>query len=347
MLINRLTLSSGESQPNMIVFDIQTSQVRALSSLAITHSLNIIQEIPVVTMRIEQINGKTPSELKADSSRRIPRRAFEGELRVTFRDTLSPSEKITAGVWEGHIHNTGDTVHISLDEQYARRTSLKIGDRILFNVQGMLLPSIIGSLREVDWRRLQTNFRIIFPTGVLEQAPQFHVLALRVSSKEQSAIFQKAAVHGFPNVSIIDLGLVLQVLEDVLDKISLVIRFMAAFSIITGFIVLLSSILTSKYQRIQEMVLLRTLGASRKQLLTITMLEYFFLGSLASATGIFLSLIGFWALAKYSFEMPFSISIGPVFWIFISVACLTVLIGLFNAIPILNKPPLEILRKDP
>ena len=347
MLINRLTLSSGESQPNMIVFDIQTSQVGALTSLATHYKLGIIQEIPVVTMRIEQINGKTPAELKADSTRRIPRRAFEGELRVTFRDSLSSSEKITAGKWEGHVLNDSDTVPISLDEQYARRTSLKIGDRILFNVQGMLLPTVVGSLREVDWRRLQTNFRVIFPTGVLEQAPQFHVLAMRVSSKEQSAIFQKAAVRDYPNVSIIDLGLVLQVLEDVLDKIGLVIRFMAAFSIITGFIVLLSSILISKYQRIQELVLLRTLGASRRQLLTITMLEYFFLGSLAAVTGIFLSLIGFWALAKFSFEMPFSFSVEPVLWIFISITCLTVLIGLLNTLPILNKPPLEILRKDP
>ena len=351
MLISRVTFSSGESQPNMVLFDVQTSQVQALTHLAVTHKISVLQEIPVVAMRIEQINGKTPVEFRMDSSRMDStrnrrRRAFDGDLRVSFRDSLSDYEKIISGKWQGRVQHPGDRVNISLDEEYARRVHLKIGDRILFNVQGMLLPTVVGSLREIDWRRMQTNFRIIFPAGVLEKAPQFHVLTLRIAGQKQSAIFQQAVVRGFPNVSIIDLGLVLKVLEDVLDKVGFVIRFMAGFSILTGFIVLLSSVLISKYQRIQEMVLLRTLGASRKQLLIITLLEYLFLGSLAAATGLLLSLLGTWALAKFSFEMNFSFSWLPVLWIFLSITFLTVLVGILNSISILNKPPLEILRSD-
>jgi putative ABC transport system permease protein len=127
-------------------------------------------------------------------------------------------------------------------------------------------------------------------------------------------------VQQFPNVSLIDLGLILTVLDDISTKIGFVIRFMAGFSILTGLIVLIASVLISKYQRIQESVLLRTLGASRRQILIITALEYFFLGTLAAATGILLAVAGGWALAHYSFETAFDPQFLPVFVVFLVVA---------------------------
>jgi putative ABC transport system permease protein len=110
--------------------------------------------------------------------------------------------------------------------------------------------------------------------------------------------------------------------------------------------VLIASVLISKYQRIQESVLLRTLGASRRQVLIITLLEYFFLGALAAATGIGLSLGFSLTLAEYIFESPFSPHGGPVALLFIAVCALTILIGLYNSRSVLNKPPLEILRSE-
>ncbi|HUH33191.1 MAG TPA: FtsX-like permease family protein, partial [Daejeonella sp.] len=117
-------------------------------------------------------------------------------------------------------------------------------------------------------------------------------------------------------------------------------------SIITGIVVLIASVLISKFQRIKESVLLRTLGASRKQILVITGMEYFFLGSMAAVTGIILSLAASWALARYSFETVFTPTFLPVFILFVIITTLTVLIGLFNSRSILNKPPLEVLRND-
>ena len=97
-----------------------------------------------------------------------------------------------------------------------------------------------------------------------------------------------------------------------LDKVGFVIRFMAGFSIFTGLIVLIASVLISKYQRIQESVLLRTLGASRKQIFYITALEYFFLGALAAATGMFMSLGISFLLAKFMFETEFTVQWLPL-----------------------------------
>ena len=137
---------------------------------------------------------------------------------------------------------------------------LSIGDTMDFNVQGAVMRTIVGSFREVNWKGIQTNFLVVFPKGMLEDAPQFHVLLTRVPSQQVSAQFQQAMVKQYPNVSIIDLGLVLHVLDDLMSKISFVIRFMAGFSIVTGIVVLIASVLISKYQRLQESVLLRTLG---------------------------------------------------------------------------------------
>ncbi|HWK08023.1 MAG TPA: FtsX-like permease family protein [Puia sp.] len=396
MLIDRVTISAAGNQGNMVLFDIQTDQQSAVLDLLKQNQLPVLQQTPIVTMRMAEINGRTPeqAERERDSTGRAgvppdrtgappdrrgssperddassnrpgppPERAFESELRVTYRDSLAASEKIVAGKFGGggnahpggsagssgaspNFGSAGNPVPISLEEEYARRLHVTIGDRIVFNVQGVLITTVVGSLRQVDWRRIQTNFRILFPSGVLESAPQFHVLVTRVPSPEVSARFQQAVVRNFSNISVIDLGLVLSVLDEILDKIGFVIRFMAAFSMLTGLVVLIASVLISKYQRIQEAVLLRTLGASRRQILVITALEYFFLGALAAATGILLSLAGSQALATFSFESSFSPHWGLVALLFVLVCGLTILIGLYNSRSVLNKPPLEILRSE-
>ena len=345
ILINRVTMSSSKNQPNMVLFDIQSEQRQAVSDLTKSMQLPIIQEVPVVNMRMTGIKGRNMASYKKDSVAWGATRALEREYRVTYRDSLSDSEKIISGKWTGTVR-AGQPVSVSLEEGFAKRIDVKIGDKLTFNVQGAPLETVVGSIRKVDWNRIQTNFLLIFPNGVLEDAPQFHVLLTRVPSNEVSANFQRAVVKTYPNISMIDLGLVLSVLDEILTKMGFVIRFMAAFSIITGLIVLIASVLISKYQRIRESVLLRTLGASRKQILVITALEYFFLGALAAGAGIVLSLLASWGLAKFSFETSFTPEIMPVVALFVLISSLTVLIGLFNSRGILNKPPLEVLRSE-
>jgi putative ABC transport system permease protein len=223
---------------------------------------------------------------------------------------------------------------------------VKLKDKILFNVQGMLIPTVVGSIREVNWGSFQTNFRVVFPTGVLESAPQFFVLMTKVPSKEISAKYQAAVVTTFPNVSMIDLELILKLLDELLSKISFVIKFMAGFSMATGWIVLLSSVLTSKNQRIKESILLRTLGASRKQVLIINAVEYFFLGVFAAGAGLILALSGSWLLAKFSFEASFSPPLLPIAVLFGTVVSLVVITGVSSTRGILNQPPLKILRNE-
>ncbi|WP_338152720.1 ABC transporter permease [Rufibacter ruber] len=346
ILLNRITLSASENQPNMVLFDIQPAQREAVTRLTRAQGLPVIQQVPIVTMRVEEINGLTAEKVLADTTLEVSIRAFQREMRVTFRDSLTSSEKITQGTWRGKVAAPDDTVFVSLDQSYAERLKVEVGDTIIFNVQGALIPTVVGSLRKVDWNRIQTNFLVVFPTGVLEEAPQFHVLITRVPTAQASAAFQQKVVRQFPNISIIDLELILSVIDELLEKIGFVIRFMGAFSIMTGVVVLISSVLISKYQRMRESVLLRTMGASRKQIYAITALEYFFLGALAAGTGIVLSLAGSWALARFSFETEFSPQLLPVLVLFGLISTLTVVIGLFNSRGVVNRSPLEVLRAE-
>ena len=150
LLINRITISASGNQANMVLFDIQSAQKEKIAALTRQFKLPVIQEVPIVTMRIEEINGLTAADVKQDTSSRIPSRAFEGELRVTYRDSLTASEKITGGTWTTNIVKGNDPVYISMEGNYATRIRVRVGDSILFNVQGALIPAIVGSLREVD-----------------------------------------------------------------------------------------------------------------------------------------------------------------------------------------------------
>jgi len=341
LLIDQVSLSASENQPNMVLFDIQSPQKDEVHQLVRDFELPLIQKVPIVTMRTQAINGQTEADTVAD----IPDWAYTREHRVTYRDTLIDSETLIEGTWHGDKPES-DSIFISMEKSFANRMGASLGDEIVFNVQGTPIKTYLSSYREVDWQRVQTNFLIVFPSGVLENAPQFHVVITRVQGDEQSAAFQQAVVQRFPNVSVIDLGLILRTLDTVLDKVSFAIRFMALFSIITGLIVLAGSVIISKYQRVQESVLLRTLGANRNQVLRINALEYSILGGLASLCGIGLAMLGSWALAVYNFEAAFVPNLLPALGVFVLITLVTVTIGLLNSRGVLSKPPLEILRSE-
>lgn len=160
------------------------------------------------------------------------------------------------------------------------------------------------------------------------------------------ADYRRSVVKAFPNISVVDLGSILTTLNDILSKISYVIKFMAGFSILTGLIVLISSLLLSKYQRIRESVLLRTIGAKGSQILKINATEYAILGSLSALTGIIIAIIGSYLIATSELDLEFALNWWPIIGIFIFIVGLTVLIGLYNTRDVLRRSPLEVLRKE-
>ena len=334
-------------RPNIFLFDIQSDQKEAVAALVRSLQFPIIQEAPIVTMRLTEIKGRKSADILADPQHKIPDWELEREYRSTYREDLTDTEKITDGHWIGRVdYHPGDVVPISLDREIAKDFGAKIGDELVFDVQGVPIKTKIASLREVDWKKFQTNFFVVFPTGVLEGAPGFHVIVSRVPTPADSARLQNAIVAKFPNVAALDLSSVIQTVDGILSKVALVIRIMSLFTVGAGLIVLASTIWSGRYQRLKESILLRTLGASRAQIRRILCAEYFFLGALASMTGILLALLSSWALAFFVFKLAYAPSLGPLLTAAIAVPALTVLIGLGASRGVGNAPPLAILRAE-
>ncbi|MGY6742092.1 MAG: ABC transporter permease [Cecembia sp.] len=343
-LLDEARLADKDDQPNMLLFDIQTHQVEAVKAKIENKGLPILQQVPIVTMGLESINGlsRKANDTLPDELRRS-RNLYNREFRVTYRDSLINSERLVKGELRPY-EQPGDSVFISLDEGYAERTGINLGDEIVFNVQGRRITTYVGSFRDIKFNQVSTNFLVLFPDNVLANAPKFHVLITKTKNDRQSADIQAEVVREFPNISVVNLGAIVETLEEILGKISFVIQFMALFSIVTGILVLISSLIISKYQRMRESILLRTIGASSGTVTKINTMEYFFLGSLASLSGILLSFLATFLLSKFVFQLPFRGAYEEALIVYGAITLLTILLGWLNGSKIIKKPPMEILR---
>ncbi len=346
-LLGQLRVVGGNERPNLMLFDIQDDQVEPVKKILQANGAPARQEAAIVTMRIASIKGREVSELLKSGESHVPAWTLRREYRSTYRGQLSETEKVIAGKFDGHTEPGAEHVPISLEESLARDLQVKLGDEIVFDVQGVPLKTKIGSLRQVEWRRMQPNFFVVFPEGVLEDAPKFHVMALRAESPEQSARIQQAVVREQPNVSALDLGVMMQALDSVYSKASFVVEFLALFTVVTGAIVLAGAVLIGRHQRVRESVLLRTLGATKAQVNRIMAAEYLALGTLGAAVGAVLAVAANWALAYFVFEvkwaMPSIIVLGGGWAV---VSAMTITTGLLSNRGICDHPPLEVLRQE-
>jgi putative ABC transport system permease protein len=350
VLLTSMFPANKVSQPNAILFDIQPDQRDGVVQLLGQIGLPVLEQAPIVTMRLARVKGMSTDQLSTNRGDGIPGWVLRREYRSTWRTNLTSSEDVVAGKFVGQFPASGEPktapIPVSVEDGIARDLKVTVGDELVWDVQGVPLTTRVASVRKVDWQQVRPNFYVVFPGGSLEAAPAMHVLATRVANATESARLQRELVQAFPNVSAIDLTLVLQTLDGILTKIGFVIRFMALFTVATGLIVLAGAVLTGRWQRVQESILLRTLGATRPQIRRILFAEYLALGLLAALTGIVLSVGSSWALAKFAFKADYVVSPAPLGVALLSVTTLTVLVGLATSRGIADQPPLEILRQE-
>ncbi len=329
-----------ENELDLIVWDIQADQIDGVRAAFDTENLPVERTFPVVPMRISHVEG---TSVTAEDRRSW---ATRWDYSATYRRELRGSERVVAGEWIGRVDPDIDPVPISIDRQVAEDLGVEVGGELVFDVQGISLNTVVASIRGVEWEQEPPNFLVVFPEGALEAAPQFHVIVSSTSTPTESAAIQRRLVREFPNVAIIDLNFVMQTVEEVLDEISFVIRFMALFTVATGIVVLVAAVVTSRLQRVREGVLLRTLGASRAQINRILRAEYLFLGAFAALTGLSLSIVAAWLLARYLFDVTFVAPLGALVGAATLVVLATLMVGMISSRGICNRPPLEVLRSD-
>jgi putative ABC transport system permease protein len=344
-LLRTLRLTGGPKRANLVLFDIQPDQRSAIDSMLAGRGLRSAGPVPIVPMRIQSVNGSPVSATLADTSRgdEDGRWAFRREYRSTYRDTLVASERLVAGRWW-----SGRTppAEVSVESGVARELGVTVGDTIVWDVQGVPVATRVASLRDVEWARFEPNFFVVFAPGVLEGAPQSLLTLTRIERADARGALQRLVAERFPNVTTIDLSSLQQTLEGLIGRVVLAIRFMAFFTLGTGALVLVGALATSRFQRVREGALLRTLGATRGQILRVVLAEYASLGLMASVAAVILALGASWALARFLFEGEFRPALLPLGGLVAAVVGLTVAVGLLNSRDVLRKPPLEVLRTE-
>ena len=342
--------TSGAGAPDVVLFDVQQAQRDSLRALVEGQGLPVIDEVPLVSMRIAALDGVPRDSLldraARDAEAGPERWAVGREYRSTYRSRTVDSETVVAGTFEGTAPADAAVVPVSLEADLAADLGVGVGSRITWEVSGVPVESVVTSLREVDWARIQPNFFAVFPAGPLDEAPQTSIVLTRAGSPEASARLQSAAVAAFPNVSAVDVRLVLALVDRVLGRVAFVLRFMALFAVGTGLVVLAGAVRVALGQRTRDAVVLRTLGASRAQVRRILTAEYALLGLLAALAGGLLAVAGAWGLAHFAFEIPFRPDLTWLAWGLLVVPALTVAVGLVGSRGALRQPPLAVLRAE-
>lgn len=345
-LLGQIAGTGSAERPNLLFFDIQSDQLQSLESTLEKAGTPLLVKAPIVTMKLSRYKDRPVAEVAKDKSVNIPGWTLQREYRCTFRSTLTATERVTAGTFTGSVPEGTEPVPISLEQGLAKDMQLSLGDLLEFDVQGVPMKARVDSLREVEWRRMEPNFFILFPEGVLEGAPSFYVGATKVQDPAQSARVQAEVVSALPNVSAIDLGLVLETLDGIFSKVQLVVQVMALFTVFTGIIVLAGAVMGGRHQRLRETVLLRTLGATRRQLTGIQLVEYAILGILGAVVGCALAVganaaLAFWVFKTDPVLEPWTLA-GAV----VLVTLITLCTGWLANRSIADHPPLEILRQE-
>jgi putative ABC transport system permease protein len=269
--------------------------------------------------------------------------ALRGDRGLTYADALPQGSRLVEGAW--WPKNYSGPPLVSLTADVAEAVGLHVGDKLSVNVLGRELTATVASLREVDWRSLGINFVMVFSPNSLSSAPHANLVTVTLPPDREAA-FLNRMLAAFPTVTAVRVKDALDAVADILGKLLLAIRSASALTILSGLVVLAGALATSLSARIYDAVVLKTFGATRRQLMAIFALEFSLAGL---ATAIFALLMG--SLAAYAFtrfvlEIPFDFSIVTAIVSAVLSMSLTLVAGLATAWTALGARPAVYLRDD-
>ena len=360
-----LSLDGAGSMPNLVLFDIQRDQTEGVLARVAEDSEAQPEVVPIVTAEIIGLKGRSVPELLADTTDDGPARwTLRRTYRNTYRAELTQDEELLEGTWfggesdpDGARQGQGDgsggvaaadggPAAISVERSLADNLGVELGDEIVWSVQGVEVRSVVRSVRSVDWDQFRPNFFVVFAPGSLDGVPQTAIAFARVPDSDRRATLQTDLVRAFPNVSSLDVARIQEILDRVIGRVTGAIRFLAGIAMVGGLLVLIGALSTSRYERMREGAILKTLGARRPQILTMLFMEYAVLGVLAGLAGFALSLAAAAALTVGLFETDLVIPWVPVGLAWVVVAAATTIVGLAGSRVVLSRSPLASLR-DP
>jgi putative ABC transport system permease protein len=342
-LLDEFDVMRRGNLPNMYLIDVQKDQVEGVREIVERTTGARAELIPTVRARIVGNNGRE-IDFNSEQSRR-ERGGLGREYVVTYRPRLEYNETIVEGkFWD---ETPSSEPEVSIEEGLPGQGRIKLGDTLMFDIQGRKLTARVTSVRRVDWRNSRTGFILLFRPGALDAAPQTFVGAIDGPTAEPArSRFQREIVDRFPNVSVIDVADIVRGVSRILSNITLAVTFIGGFVLLSGVLILVGSIAMTKFQRIYEAAVLKTLGARRRVLLAMMLAEYGLLGLVAGVVGALASSALSYSVARYVFEIEWTFA--PVASV-AGVAATVLLVGVVGALSsldVLTRKPLAILRSQ-
>jgi putative ABC transport system permease protein len=308
------------------------------------HQAADAQLIPVLRARVVGVSGRETNLDGADAVRRSGM-ALGREFTITYRDHIEANERILEGAfWKG----ASPEPEVSVERQIAERARIHVGDTMRFDILGRTISPRVTSIRDVEWRESRNGgFVFVFRPGALDQAPQTFVAPIKgPSGLAERARFQHDLVEAFPNVSVIDFREILETLRDVMSKVTLAITVVGGLVLFSGALILVGAVAMTKFQRVYEAAVFKTLGANTRTIARMLLFEYGVLGSLAGLIGSLGAVVLTWGVSRYALEIPWRVFVGEHIGGVVLTAVLVAVIGVLSSLDVLRNKPLATLRAE-
>ncbi|NRA63741.1 MAG: hypothetical protein HRU19_04615 [Pseudobacteriovorax sp.] len=306
-LLKEISRPEGEQLPSLFVFDIQAEQEAPLSKLLNDNEAPASFLAPMIRGRLKGINGeeldKGSNERQFSREDERAQRMRNREANLSYGDELNASETIVAGqpfsgTFQGDFNDPGE---VSIEERYAGRLGIKLGDTLNFDIQGLSFDGTVVNLRKVKWNSFKPNFFIKFQSGVIDDAPKTYLAAIPPMGFDKKIKIQNQIVEAFPNISIIDVSKVVEKLTEVISQMSQILKVMAWLSVIAGLVVTLSIANHKAQERLWDINLLKVLGTPFKNIRNIVVWEFAMLSGAAALFGVIVSAAASYILGRFVF----------------------------------------------
>ncbi len=304
----QLAYEQKREAPSFFFIDVQPDQREPFARLVGDVSGVAPVVTPVVRARLAAIDGTPVTREQIDRRRReTPDKSwyFTREYMLTWAAAPPPANVVTRGRW-WTPDEAAARPRVSVDDEAAKYFGVGVGGTLTFDVQGVPIEAEVMSLRKIDWQSLSANFFMVLSPGALDGAPTIYLATARVPTDLETPL-QDRVVAAFPNVTAIPLRGVLERVSEVLAQISFAVRFMALFSIAAGLVVMAGALAATRYQRLYESVIFKTLGATRWAIARAFAVEYACLGAAAGVGGTALAAALAWLVQRFVLDTPWTL----------------------------------------
>ncbi|MBC8793745.1 MAG: glycosyl transferase family 1 [Tagaea sp. CACIAM 22H2] len=325
--------------PSFFFIDIQPDQIDEFTTLVQSHpGVGELRKVPALRGRISKINGVPPEQATIAPDARW---AVGNDRGLTYTGPMPPGTRLVAGEWWPADYSGPPLV--SFDAQIAQGMGLKVGDTITLNVLGVEVDATIANLRAVDWTSLGINFTLTFAPGTLEGAPQTWIATAQVAEAQEDDL-ERAVTQRFSNVSSIRVKRALATAQETMQGIAAAARVTAAITLVAGVLVLAGAIVATHRRRVYDAVVLKALGATRKDVMRAFLAEFALLGAAAAIVAALVGTLAAWGLISEYMRVEFVPLPGTIFGTVIGAAVVVMLLGLGGTWRALGQKAAPLLR---